>query len=58
MDKSEAGDLKAGVLEAGAGDWPTLVVSTTALRAKASLWLRQQFDQAGVNFQAAWYCAT
>jgi hypothetical protein len=47
---------EAGVLEAG--DWPTLVVSTPALRAKTSLWLLSQFNQAGVNFQNTWYCAS
>lgn len=49
-------DLEAGVLEAG--DWPTLVVSTPELRAKASLWLLSQFNQAGVNFQNTWHCAS
>lgn len=57
MDKSEAGDLEAGVLEAGVSSWPTLIVSTPALRAKASLWLRMQFGQSGISLRAAQYCA-
>lgn len=51
-------EVEAGDLEAGELAFPTLVVSTPALRGQASAWLRAQFDQAAYLLQAAHCAAT